>query len=196
MEAVKAVPAPSADAEKPRKKAKAGPKRHRIGGAIAALANKHGIGVQTNKFPPRAMVTDAEYEQAQAAFRKVLKRAKKHRDTEKKPSPFFEEVPKKSKATRRKSFKLTPPGVETQAKALPELPTTYGRDSALLDATRLEYEAWNTLCETLRSREVITDDDLRRTVQDVSTPGTRVLTAIRQWAEAFVTLDRVARERT
>lgn len=45
-------------------------KRTKIGGSLAAVANKHGIGRIVAKFPPVALLTDEERGQALAVMRK------------------------------------------------------------------------------------------------------------------------------
>lgn len=45
-------------------------KRTKIGGSLAAVANKHGIGKVVAKFPPVALLTDEERAQALAVMRK------------------------------------------------------------------------------------------------------------------------------
>lgn len=183
MEAVK-MPEP-ASAPSPRKPGRK-PRGHKIGGAIAAIANKAGIGKPLKKFPPQALVTDAEYERARRALKRALKKAKTRRQTAASDS----EAKAAARATRG------PRGREQPAQeATPRGPTTYGRgDFALIEATRVEDGAWRLLCEMLRERGIITDEDLGRSVEDVSTPGTRALTAIRSWAEALVALEVIARE--
>lgn len=50
------------------------------------------------------------------------------------------------------------------------------------DLARIEWEAWQVVCKALLEAKAITEEDLKRSKLDVSTPGTRLMKDIRNWA--------------
>lgn len=102
-------------------------KRTRIGGSLAAVANKHGIGRPVAKFPPVAMLTDEERAQALAVMRKGRAVRRDAREKEVRDASEAE-------AMRAWDGKGMAPGNEPAPTPVATEPVTSGRALALLNS--------------------------------------------------------------
>lgn len=57
---------------------------------------------------------------------------------------------------------------------------------------REEHDAWRKLCFELKTRGVVTEQDLNSPTGSTSTPGNRLLNSIRAWCELRVQLEKAA----
>lgn len=50
----------------------------------------------------------------------------------------------------------------------------------------IEWENWREVCKQLKDLGAVTENDLQSRIDEMETPGQRLLEAIRQWGNSFV----------